>query len=43
MMTVFMEDSEWAAGLAKENELNIGLHLNFSEIIHRKKHAPANP
>jgi hypothetical protein len=42
MVTVFMEDSERAAGLAKENELNIGLHLNFSEIIHSEKHAPAS-
>ena len=28
---VFMEDSERAAELAKENELDVGLHLNFSE------------
>jgi chitin disaccharide deacetylase len=28
---VFMEDSERAAELAKENELDVGLHLNFAE------------
>src|SRR2546427_3646182 len=28
---VFMEDSERAAELAKENELDVGLHLNFTE------------
>jgi predicted glycoside hydrolase/deacetylase ChbG (UPF0249 family) len=28
---VFMEDSERAADLAKENELDVGLHLNFTE------------
>src|SRR5436190_21420820 len=28
---VFMADSERAADLAKENELDVGLHLNFSE------------
>jgi hypothetical protein len=28
---VFMEDSERAADLAKENQLDVGLHLNFSE------------
>jgi chitin disaccharide deacetylase len=28
---VFMEDSERAAGLAKENELDVGLHLNFTD------------
>jgi chitin disaccharide deacetylase len=28
---VFMEDSERAAKLAKENELDVGLHLNFAE------------
>lgn len=28
---VFMEDSERAADLAKENELDVGLHLNFAE------------
>ena len=30
---VFMSDSERAAELAKENELNVGLHLNFSEAF----------
>jgi predicted glycoside hydrolase/deacetylase ChbG (UPF0249 family) len=28
---VFMEDSKRAAELAKENELDVGLHLNFAE------------
>jgi predicted glycoside hydrolase/deacetylase ChbG (UPF0249 family) len=28
---MFMQDSERAAELAKENELDVGLHLNFSE------------
>jgi predicted glycoside hydrolase/deacetylase ChbG (UPF0249 family) len=28
---MFMEDSERAAELAKENELDVGLHLNFSD------------
>src|SRR4029077_15738727 len=28
---VFMEDSERAADLAKEHELDVGLHLNFTE------------
>jgi len=28
---VFMKDSERAAKLAKENELDVGLHLNFAE------------
>jgi predicted glycoside hydrolase/deacetylase ChbG (UPF0249 family) len=28
---VFMKDSERAAELAKENNVNVGLHLNFSE------------
>jgi len=28
---VFMEDSERAANLAKETQLDVGLHLNFSE------------
>ena len=28
---VFMADSERAAELAKENELDVGLHLNFTE------------
>jgi len=30
---VFMEDSERAAELAKENDLDVGLHLNFSEAL----------
>lgn len=30
-MMVFMQDSERAAELAKENELDVGLHLNFAE------------
>ena len=30
---VFMEDSERAAELAKENELDVGLHLNFAEAF----------
>lgn len=30
---VFMADSERAAGLAKENGLDVGLHLNFSEAF----------
>ena len=28
---VFMEDSERAAGLAQENRVDVGLHLNFSQ------------
>jgi predicted glycoside hydrolase/deacetylase ChbG (UPF0249 family) len=28
---VFMEDSERAAELAKENELDVGLHINFTQ------------
>src|SRR5438045_1263834 len=28
---VFMDDSERAAELAKENELDVGLHLNFTD------------
>src|SRR6266550_503295 len=28
---VFMEDSERAADLAKENDLDVGLHLNFTD------------
>ena len=28
---VFMEDSERAAGLARENGIDVGLHLNFSQ------------
>jgi predicted glycoside hydrolase/deacetylase ChbG (UPF0249 family) len=35
---VFMEDSERAAELAKENELDVGLHLNFSEPFTGKNH-----
>ena len=35
---VFMEDSERAARLAKENGLDIGLHLNFSERFTGKSH-----
>jgi len=27
---VFMEDSERAADIAKENQVDVGLHLNFS-------------
>ena len=30
---VFMEDSERAAELAKENELDVGLHVNFAEAF----------
>ncbi len=30
---MFMEDSERAAELAKENELDVGLHLNFTEKL----------
>ena len=37
---VFMEDSERAAELAKENELDVGLHLNFSEPFTGRKHPP---
>ena len=36
---VFMEDSERAAKLAKENELDAGLHLNFSEPFTGKNHS----
>jgi predicted glycoside hydrolase/deacetylase ChbG (UPF0249 family) len=35
---VFMEDSERAAELAKENELDVGLHLNFSEPFTGQNH-----
>jgi len=35
---VFMQDSERAAELAKENGLDIGLHLNFSETFTGKSH-----
>lgn len=34
---VFMVDSERAAELAKENELDVGLHLNFTEEFTGKK------
>jgi chitin disaccharide deacetylase len=30
---VFMEDSERAAELANDNDLDVGLHLNFSEVF----------
>ena len=33
---VLMEDSERAAELAKENDLDVGLHLNFTEPFTRK-------
>jgi predicted glycoside hydrolase/deacetylase ChbG (UPF0249 family) len=36
---VFMEDSERAAELAKENDVDAGLHLNFSERFTAKKHS----
>ena len=35
---VFMEDSERAAELAKENELDVGLHLNFGEPFTGENH-----
>ena len=35
---VFMEDSERAAELAKENELDVGLHLNFAEPFTGSNH-----
>ena len=35
---VFMEDSERAAELAKENELDVGLHVNFAEPFTGKNH-----
>ena len=34
---VFMADSERAAELAKENELDVGLHLNFAERFTGKR------
>src|SRR5205085_12174021 len=37
---VFMKDSERAAELAKENELDVGLHLNFTERF-TANHDPA--
>lgn len=36
---VFMADSERAAELAKENGIDAGLHLNFSESFTGKKHS----
>ena len=39
---VFMADSERAAELAKENELDVGLHLNFTEPFTGKNY-PAKP
>src|SRR5438093_10905015 len=36
---VFMEDSKRAAELEKENELDVGLHLNFAEPF-TGKHYP---
>lgn len=35
---MFMEDSERAAELAKENELDVGLHLNFAEAFTGKNY-----
>ena len=35
---VFMEDSERAAELAKESELDVGLHLNFDEPFTGQNH-----
>jgi predicted glycoside hydrolase/deacetylase ChbG (UPF0249 family) len=37
---VFMADSARAAQLAKENELDVGLHLNFSERFSGERIAP---
>lgn len=37
---VFMQDSERAAKLAKENQLDVGLHLNFDEPFTGKNHTP---
>ena len=37
---VFMEDSERAAQLAKESELDVGLHLNFDEPFTGRNHPP---
>jgi predicted glycoside hydrolase/deacetylase ChbG (UPF0249 family) len=37
---VFMEDSERAAELAKGNELDVGLHLNFAEPFTAKNYPP---
>jgi hypothetical protein len=36
---VFMADSERAAKLAKESELDAGLHLNFSETLPEKNNS----
>src|SRR6266436_9234499 len=36
---VFMADSERAAELARENDLDVGLHLNFSEPFTGKNHS----
>ena len=36
---MFMQDSERAAELAKENELDVGLHLNFTEPFTGKNHS----
>lgn len=38
---VFMEDSERAAELAKDNGLDVGLHLNFSERFVANKYSGA--
>jgi len=35
---VFMEDSERAAELAKETQLDVGLHLNFAEALTGKNY-----
>src|SRR5436305_8482771 len=35
---VFMEDSERAAELAKDTELDVGLHLNFAEALTGKNY-----
>src|SRR5436853_2780254 len=36
---VFMGDSERAAELAKENKLDVGLHLNFTDRFTDKEYA----
>jgi predicted glycoside hydrolase/deacetylase ChbG (UPF0249 family) len=36
---VFMQDSERSADLAKENELDVGLHLNFAEPFSNRNHS----
>ena len=38
---VFMEDSERAAGLARENRVDVGLHLNFSQQFTGNTVSPA--